>query len=98
MRLLLFVVYLVLMLFLVMALVKRGSSFFSETVPLPGEPSLRVGQGENDPEADVVPREVIDFERLSKPGLGAHGAAVRFPEQSEADVQEQLKVDRPPTQ
>ncbi len=95
-RLALFLVYLVLMLFLVMALVKKGSTFFGDTVPLPGEPSLRAESGARvqigDQEGDVAPREVLDFEGLSKPGLGAHGAAVRFPEQSETDIQEQLKV------
>jgi len=75
-----------------MALVKKGSTFFNEMVPLPGEPSIlgradELIYGENN-----VPKEVLDFEGLSKPGLGAHGAAVRFPEQSEADIQNQLKV------
>jgi len=91
-RLLLFLVYLLLVFFLVMALVKKGSTFFNEMVPLPGEPSIlgradELIYGENN-----VPKEVLDFEGLSKPGLGAHGAAVRFPEQSEADIQNQLKV------
>jgi hypothetical protein len=89
-RLGLFLVYLVLMVFLVMALVKKGSGFFADTVPLHGEPSLREGYEVR--ETDAVPKEVLDFEAMSKPGLGAHGAAVRFPEQSETDVQEQLKV------
>jgi hypothetical protein len=39
-----------------------------------------------------VPNEILQFEAQAKPGLGAHGQAVRFPDQSEKDIEDQLEV------
>ncbi len=40
----------------------------------------------------AAPQEIIQFESLAKPGLGAQGNPVRFKEQSDSDIQDQLKV------
>jgi hypothetical protein len=40
-----------------------------------------------------VPDEILQFEAQAKPGLGAHGQAVRFADQSEKDIEDQLKVN-----
>ena len=39
-----------------------------------------------------VPEEIIKFEAQAKPGLGAHGQGVRLSDQSEKDIEDQLKV------
>ena len=39
-----------------------------------------------------VPEEILKFEAQAKPGLGAHGQGVRLSDQSEKDIEDQLKV------
>lgn len=74
---------------LVVALVRKTGSIFGygedEAGAIPG-----ALVADRDP--SVVPEEVLQFEAKAKPGLGAHGQAVHLSDQSENDIQDQLKA------
>ena len=74
---------------LVVALVRKTGSIFGY-----GEEEAGANQGAlvADRDPDVVPEEVLQFEAKAKPGLGAHGQAVRLSDQSEKDIEDQLKA------
>lgn len=83
-KLVMLLVYIAVIAAIVLTLVKKTSNIF--------------GSGESS-EALVdergllkVPDEVLQFEAQAKPGLGAHGQAVRLSDQSEKDIEDQLKV------
>lgn len=82
-KLLLLLVYIGLMIALVLALARKTNSIFNVDDPAAG---ALVALPE-----EVSP-ELLAFEALAKPGLGAHGAAVRFQEQTEKDIEDQLKL------
>ncbi len=74
---------------LVVALVRKTGSIFGY-----GEEGVVQSPGAlvADRDSDVVPEEVLQFEAKAKPGLGAHGQAVRLSDQSDKDIEDQLKV------
>ena len=89
-KLLLLIVYVVFMIMLVMALFRKTTDIFGFAV---------VGDTQVVAEARVagrvpaeVPAEVLKFEAQVKPGLGAHGQGVRLSDQSDKDIEDQLKV------
>ena len=84
MKLGMLLVYIAIMAIIVVTLVKKTSNIFGSSE---SSEALVDDRG-----MLKVPDEVLQFEAQAKPGLGAHGQAVRLTDQSEKDIEDQLKV------
>lgn len=89
-KIVLFVIYGVFIATLVYTLIRKSNDLIHSILSSGDE--LGVNSRASILERIVAPKEILQFESLAKPGLGAQGSAVRFKEQSDRDIQEQLKV------
>ena len=92
MRLFVLLFYIAVMVFVVFVLIKKTKSVFGYNDDTEETPESLVADRSL---SSRVHDDVLHFEAQFKPGLGAHGQAVRFPEQSEKDIEDQLKVRSP---
>ena len=87
-KLLLLLVYVVFMVMLALALFRKTTDIFGTAAG--GDPQAAARVADRVPLE--VPEEVLKFEAQAKPGLGAHGQGVRLSDQSDKDIEDQLKV------